>query len=485
MFTGASRVGPLTSQQEISELLANVADAISNKPDNLSKFGEALATLQTGISHSSLQGDYLNSEHYVMIQPRRRMEGNFIAYPYGRTTLRWRRVNVFAISARQAFDEEVQRGINERMIVNPAPISAAVMETIRNRARGDAVKREQVLMQCGIITQMLKSRLNESYWEFLLSTSSTFNFGVANRDLLSVIEGIRNSVANPNAEVNDDAAGVNREKAESELKELKLPVKIQINHYDMKRLLESYIENIRRTSSVWSDTQIIKIILSKLEQENIFKDIERLWSTDPRFNGCDNFDLFWKILEAEYNLFAVSSSGKEWLKSWQGGSPEVNYYQSSSSNSMQVSRPLNTLSSSMPSSSSSGSIVSLMPKRKDPIVERFEAIPCCHDHLKYKFKEFLTPCVRGDSCRYAHWEDTRASSEVGADRAKAAFDRALDKRKRTDMVDRSQAQALYKQFKSSDKKFTRPPQVFAANAHTQDIDEEEFEAFFAELQSDN
>ena len=70
----------------------------------------------------------------------------------------------------------------------------------------------------------------------------------------------------------------------------------------MKRLLESYIENIKRTSSVWTDSQIIKLILTKLEQDNIFKDIERLWNTDQRFKDCDSFDLFWKILEAEYKF---------------------------------------------------------------------------------------------------------------------------------------------------------------------------------------
>lgn len=505
MFT-ASRVGPLESQQEVSDLLVNVIDAIASKPENLSKFGEALSIVQTGIGHDSFKGDYADSNQYLMYLPRKRAEGNHNVHVYGRTSIRWRRFNASTISALQVYEEEVNRSYNIWLETNPLWVSAELtqpmidirrevaLEQIRSQNRGDPNRRDQVISQCGIIIQMLKARINESYWEYLMSTSWRFNFGVSNKDILSVIEGIRNSVANPNAEVNEDAASVNRDRAENDLKDLKIPILVQCKHYEMKRLLESFIENIRRTSSVWTDIQIIKLILTKLEQENIFKDIERLWNTDQRFNACDNFDLFWKILEAEFNLFSVSSHGKEWLKNWQGPMAEINHSYDFKSPSSSVSTSANSKSTSVFGGSMSafgggGSMSSRAnsvsagsyPKKKDPILDKFENIQSCHDHLRYRFNESSTPCARGDKCRYVHWEDARKSSaDIQGDRAKAAFIKSKDlfeKRKRDD-GDRTQAKQLFKQFKAGENRNNQSPQVFAA------IDEEEFEAFFMELQKE-
>jgi hypothetical protein len=251
---------------------------------------------------------------------------------------------------------------------------------------------------------------------------------------------------------------------------------------------------------VWSDIQIIKLVLTKLEQENIFKDIERLWNTDQRFNACDNFDLFWKILEAEFNLFSVSSNGKEWLKNWQGSMAEVNYTYDVKSPSPSFSTSAQSKSTSVFGGSVSvfgggggGSISSRSansisggsyPKKKDPILDKFENIQSCHDHLRYRFNESSTPCARGDKCRYVHWEDARkdrSSAEIQGDRAKAAFIKSkewVEKRKRDDNGDRTQAKQLFKQFKAGENRNNQSPQVFAA------IDEEEFEAFFMELQKE-
>lgn len=493
MFT-ANRLGPLESQQEVSELLVNVIDAIANKPENLNRFGDALSMVQTGTAHESLKGDYAESNQYLMYLPRKRAEGMQNIHMYGRTQIRWKRFNTSAISALQVYNEAVSKMYSVWVQENPLSDASVALEQIKGQNRGDPNRREQVLSQCGIIIQMLKARINESYWEYLMSTSWRFNFGVSNRDILSVIEGIRNSVANPNAEVNEDAGGNNREKAENDLKELKLPVLIQIKHYEMKRVLESFIENIRRTSSVWTDSQIIKLILTKLEQDNIFKDIERLWNTDQRFNACESFELFWKILECEFNLFAASSNGKEWLKNWQGPI-EVNHTSSSSSSSAQSkSQSPSGFGGSVSvfggggggsmSSRAANSISGSFPRKKDPILDKFENIQSCHDHLRYKFNESSTPCARGDKCRYVHWEDSRqdrSSAEVQGDRAKSAFIKSkewADKRKREENGDRVQAKQLFKQFKAAEKGNNQPSKVFAA------IEEEEFEAFFMELQKE-
>ena len=221
MFT-ANRVGPLESQQEVSELLVNVIDAIACKPENLSKFGDALTIVQTGIGHESFKGDYSDSNHYLMFLPRKRAEGMQNIHMYGRNQIRWTRFNTSTISALQVYNEAVSKMYSSWVEANPVLDASFALEQIKGQNRGDSNRREQVLSQCGIIIQMLKARINESYWEYLLSTSWRFNFGVTNKDILSVIEGIRNSVANPNAEVNEDAAGVNRDKAENDLKELKI-----------------------------------------------------------------------------------------------------------------------------------------------------------------------------------------------------------------------------------------------------------------------
>ena len=106
-----------------------------------------------------------------------------------------------------------------------------------------------------------------------------------------------------------------------------------------------------------------------------------------------------------------------------------------------------------------------------------------HFH-RYKFNESLKPCARGDKCRYVHWEDARkdiSSAEIQGDRAKSAFIKSkewVEKRKRDDNGDRVQAKHLFKQFKAGEKGSNQSSQVFAA------IDEEEFEAFFMELQKE-
>ena len=159
MFT-ANRVGPLESQQEVSDLLVNVIDAIACKPDNLSKFGDALSIVQTGIGHESFKGDYSDSNQYLMYLPRKRAEGILNVHMYGRTQIRWRRFNVSTISALQVYEEEVSKMYNSWSDANQLLLSTELtqpminirrevaLEQIRSQCRGDSGKREQVKVQC-------------------------------------------------------------------------------------------------------------------------------------------------------------------------------------------------------------------------------------------------------------------------------------------------------------------------------------------------
>jgi hypothetical protein len=294
-------------------------------------------------------------------------------------------------------------------------------------------------------------------------------------------------MANPDAEINADAADMNREQAEMRLKELELPIDVQINHYMMKALLETYIEDIRRTNSVWSDVQLMKHILAKLDNATIFENIERHWSTEERFKNCDCLELFWKILEAEYNLFKTSVQGKEWLKrrsldlNGGGMSAVVNFAHRNQS--------------SFTSSSAVGG-------------NKAEKRHVCFDHLKYLRRE-SGPCQYGNGCKYAHLDmppsnnKSNTNSNLNAsinssnssfeENARQTFDRLKRQREggsgRNNVIDRNTAQQLFNKFSrvdtdKNDKGQGRRNASHPASVHFTDTtgtDQQEFELFFTAL----
>jgi len=176
-------------------------------------------------------------------------------------------------------------------------LTEAEMEVLRGRLRGDQNRRSDVKSQNATVIMIILGKLDISFHENLLSASKHFRSGIENNCLLSLIEGLRNFVANPNAEISPDAGNDNREKAEMNFKMLQLSIPIQLNHYRMKALLISHIENVKRTSSVLSDSDIMRLIVKKLDQDNIFRNLESNWSLDSRYSSCSSLELFWKILE--------------------------------------------------------------------------------------------------------------------------------------------------------------------------------------------
>ena len=83
---------------------------------------------------------------------------------------------------------------------------------------------------------------------------------------------------------------------EEVLEKIELPIEIQLKVFELKRTLGTIIENIRRTTSILTDSAIIRLILPKLEQDFIFINIDRTWDIEQRFRNCNDLELFWKIL---------------------------------------------------------------------------------------------------------------------------------------------------------------------------------------------
>lgn len=336
--------------------------------------------------------------------------------------------------------------------------------------------------------------------ENLLSASKDFRFGIENNCLLSLIEGLRNFVANPNAEISPDAGNDNRERAESSFKKLELTIPMQLNHYKMKTLLASHIENVKRTSSILSDSDFMRLIVKKLDQENIFRNIESNWSLDSRYSSCSSLELFWKILEADFNVFASTERGKSFLSQWRENEMDTQAID------QQQQVNLTSMSTNKNSSggASGGSAILSNSMRK------FEELQKCHNHFNYVMGNSKDPCARGNDCKFAHiFIDSRSNqdrqprhSELFM-KAKRAFDR-IDNQKPS----KEQAKKLFKQLKTQqvdnakNAKNSASKSVFFTEEVTDTddfsnssfsnvaidgskiFDESEFEAFYVEFMKD-
>ena len=507
MFGGGSKATVtksamvLMSQQDVDHLLDEVVILLSAKAETLSRYSEAMIVIQEGVGDESLQGDYADAGHILMYQARKNTTfGKSKVHHHGRTEINWQRSNPVSMSGLQVFQKRVTEESEAWLALHPALTAVPAVEEnrISSRFRGDSVKREAVLTQNQLVTQMIKSRVDKTCWDNMISTSSLLRSGVNKKYLISVIEGMRNCMANPDAEINADAADMNREQAEMRLKELELPIDVQINHYKMKALLETYIEDIRRTNSVWSDVQLMKHILAKLDNVTIFENIERHWSTEERFKNCDCLELFWKILEAEYNLFKTSVQGKEWLKT--------------------KSLDLNGGGTGMSTGTGMSAVVNFAHRNQSSFTSvvggnRAEKRHVCFDHLKFLRRE-SGPCQYGNGCKYAHLDmspsnhksnsnsnsnaSINSSSLSFEENARNTFDRLKRKREggsaSNNVVDRNTAQQLFNKFSRGDndkndkgqsrRNVSHYQPITPASVHfteTTGTDQQEFELFFTAL----
>lgn len=503
----------LRTQEEVTLLLRSIHDQISVKTEAVKVYAEGLSALRTGIADKSFIGDYADSNKMIMCLAGTHSDDELVEVVHGRTKIRYSKTNEKVLTGFQMFEEALNKAKKERLEHKAGEVlSESEIETLRVRIRGDPTKRDDVKQQNSTIIQMIVGKLDTSYLSNLRSASSLFKFGSDNSCLLSLIEGLRNFVANPNAEVSPDAANINRDRAEQNLRDLELGMPIQMNHWRMKNLVTSYIENVKRTTSSWSDAEIMRLIVKKLDQDHLFKDIELSWSTDVRYSSCFSLDLFWKILEADFNAYAATRKGMNFLTAWGGEASE------STADINQVMMAARQ-SASGGSNLANSSIAAPQIKSMSTSLKEFDELQKCHNHIRFVMGHTKEPCARGSSCKFAHIWMNKSSSEKhvsseGLTRAKRAFDRVTNNNNHHRPT-RDQAKKLYKQFKGADQgtnaKSVQPASksVYlmheegddgdgqenrdrgAAGAHGPDrpvrdvglnsFDESEFDAFYTEL----
>jgi hypothetical protein len=163
-----------------------------------------------------------------MYTKRKIERGEILTHTYGSSKqLKYRKKNKEAITGEQEFTrrfgeryafEISTAGGQSSSSAQTQPLTHLQCEVIRGLIRGNSDTREKVLAQCGIIIEIIKAKITSSYWNKLITYSETFRRGIANRCVLSVMEGIREAVSNPGGE-DEVKADANREAAEKQRKE--------------------------------------------------------------------------------------------------------------------------------------------------------------------------------------------------------------------------------------------------------------------------
>ena len=499
--------GPIThlkSQEDVSRLLQSVYDQISTKTEAVKSYAEALSTLRTGKADKAFIGDYSEANKMVYcLADTFADDEKPIEVVHGRTVIKYSLTNKRLMTGYQMFTAALKRAESEiQQQRDPGYIlTEAEMEVLRGRLRGDQNRRSDVKSQNATVIMIILGKLDISFHENLLSASKHFRSGIENNCLLSLIEGLRNFVANPNAEISPDAGNDNREKAEINLKMLQLSIPVQLNHYRMKALLLSHIENVKRTSSVLSDSDIMRIIVKKLDQENIFRNIESNWSLDSRYSSCSSLELFWKILESDFNVFASTERGKLFLSQWREDEMDTQVIdqQQQQVNLISMSTNKNNLGGA-----SGGSAILSNSMRK------FEELQKCHNHFNYIMGNSKDPCARGNDCKFAHiFIDSRSNQDKRPReselfmKAKRAFDR-VD----TQKPSKEHAKKIFKQLKTQQADNAKTAKTSASKSvfftddmndtddfsnsslsnvaidGSKNFDESEFEAFYVEFMKD-
>jgi hypothetical protein len=345
---------------------------------------EGATILSSGMGHASFINDDEVSRGLIMYTKRKIERGEVLTHTYGASKqLHYKKKNREAITGEQEFTrrfgeryalEISNAGIQSSSSAQTQPLTHLQCEMIKGSIRGNSDIREKVLAQCGIIIEMIKSKITSSYWSKLITCSQTFRRGIANRCVLSVMEGIREAVSNPGGE---DAvkADANREAAEKLFLAVKFSKEQQLDPFLMEEHVDPFIQTIWRTTSTWTDTVIIRKLLSKLDNVVIYKDIAREWDSSQKYARCDSIDLFWRIIQVECEIY-IDTSGF-------------------SVNEEESSETAGTSYMALPNPSSNTGA------RKGECFEYHKAGTC-----KY-----------GDSCRHLHLADVR-SSAISAEESK-------------------------------------------------------------------
>jgi hypothetical protein len=457
------------TQKDLTDFIKIIVDSMSSSVKGVENYKDGLATLLKGCSDPSLVGDYPGADRFIMNLPRTRSVGGVKIHDYGSSRLEWSSKNTRAVSAMQVFEEQVNvlRAARISTLNLGENLSEVEIAQFKATCRGDPTRRALIITQYNLLIQLIILRIDEAYWEELIASSAIMAWGVANGCLLSVLEGWRNQIANPKGSVNPNIAERNRRAAEEVLEKIELPIEIQLKVFELKRTLGTIIENIRRTTSILTDSAIIRLILPKLEQDFIFINIDRTWDIEQRFRNCNDLELFWKILEQEVYTFTESVKGKSKMREWnileqESDDLQVNTIQRSSK--LRPSSSSSSLSSSSPPNSSLG---------RSTICTKF-------------LNE--GQCSFGDSCKFRHLIDVKAAGQGGgvSQKDREAFDRS---RKRHVNNSKEQALSVFKQLKAESASgggaSKSKMHVNLMDAELSEAETDEFALFFAEREQEN
>jgi hypothetical protein len=269
---------------------------------------EGATILSSGIGHASFINDDAVSKELILYSKRKVERGDVLTHIYGASKqLNYQKKNRDIVTGEQEFTKQFgERYAFKMYSTGGQPLTQAQCEEIRVSLRGSQETREKILAQCGIIIEMIRAKISTSYWSKLESQSKTFKRGIINRCVLSVIEGMKEAVANPGGE---DAvkAESNREVAEKLFLVAKFSKEQQLDPFQMEEHVDPFIQTIWRTKSTWTDTVIIRKLLGKLDNVSIYKDIAREWDTSQKYVGCDSLELFWRIIQLECEIHIDTS----------------------------------------------------------------------------------------------------------------------------------------------------------------------------------
>ena len=461
------------TQKNLTDFIKIIVDSMSSSVKGVENYKDGLATLLKGCADPSLVGDYAGAHRYIMYLPRTRAIGGIKTHEHGANRLEWSSKNTRAMSALQVFEEQV--GVLKAARISTLNIGENISKEDTDQfaitCRGDPVRRAFIITQYNLLIQLIILRIDEAYWEELITSSATMAWGAANGCLLSVIEGWRDQIANPKGSVNPNIAERNRRVAEEVLEKIELPIETQLKVFELKRTLGTIIENIRRTTSILTDSAIIRIILPKLEQDYIFINIDRAWDIEQRFRNCNDLELFWKILEQEVYTFTESVKGRSKMKEWnlleqESDDLQVNTIQRSSKSSS------NSSSSSLSNSSLSRSGI-------------------CTRYLNEG------QCSFGEACRFRHLAEVKGTGQGGgvSQKDRDAFERSQKKRQlnyESNSNSKEQAIAVFKQLKRESAaagggvNSTRSKMhLHLTEAELLESETNEFDLFFAEREQEN
>lgn len=304
------QLGPFKTINDVITFEKTFCQDLVNNGVAWKQLHEGATILSSGRGHASFINDDGLSKELIMYSKRKIETGEVLTHTYGVSKqIYYQKKNRYTITGEHEFNKRLGEQYAAKMASKGGQLlTQTECEEIQASIKGNIEIREKVLAQCGIIIEMIRTKISPSYWNKLETQSRTFRRGIANRCVLSVIEGIKEIVANPGGD-DEVRADTNRETAEKLFLTVRFLKDQQLDPFQMEEHIEPFLQTIWRTKSTWTDNMIIRKMLGKLDNITIYKDIARDWESSQKYAGCDSLELFWRIiqLECETHVEALKS----------------------------------------------------------------------------------------------------------------------------------------------------------------------------------